>query len=319
MIHLKMNSIIVNRNKKYNEKQTGFYNYKNEPDKFLRIQNIESNLDGVIRFNNKNFEGYDGEKWILFHSVKGEKGDTGDNYYDKFIFRNLSHSLDHGLIFKNNTFIKDDNCKDVIETRVLKSGYYNYNNINIKSLEIKTLENEIILKNNPLPPMIQDFSSLKIQDLKSCETDLEFKAYGEVNIYRVKGNIRKGQFVVLDLDNNYFCVKSLEYDEMIDNFIEPKQIIGIALEDSLYNSLEKIKVCCRGITTVRCNIDSSKINNHFINNKNIEKIGTLGLIDIEGYAFVSLVKPKEYILGGYFLETGKISETNNLFLFKINF
>ena len=106
---------------------------------------------------------------------------------------------------------------------------------------------------------------------------------------------------------------------MIDNFIEPKQIIGIALEDSLDNSLEKIKVCCRGITTVRCNIDSSKINNHFINSKNIEKIGTMGLIDIEGYAFVSLVKPKEYILGGYFLETGKISETNNLFLFKINF
>ena len=79
----------------------------------------------------------------------------------------MSHSLDHGLIFKNNTFIKDENCKDVIETRVLKSGYYNYNNINIKSLEINTLENEIILKSNPLPPMIQDFSSLKIQDLKS--------------------------------------------------------------------------------------------------------------------------------------------------------
>ncbi len=70
MIHLKMNSIIVNRNKKYNEKQRGFYNYKNEREKFLRIENIESNLDGVIRFNNKNFEGYDGEKWILFHLVK---------------------------------------------------------------------------------------------------------------------------------------------------------------------------------------------------------------------------------------------------------
>ena len=316
-----MNSITINRNKEIKQKITGFYNYKNESYKFLRVQNIDTNLDGVIRFNNKNFEGFNGEKWVLFNSEKGKKGDTGDNYSDKFIFKNTSHSLEDGLIIKNETFIKNENQNDVIETRVLKSGYYNYNNVNLKSIDIKTLENEIILKSNPLPPMIQDYSHLKINDMKSTENDLEFKAYGEVHIYKTKGNIRKGQFVIMDYESEseYFCVKPFYYKEYYDNFINPIYIVGIALEDSLENSLEKIKVCCKGITTIRCNLDPSKINKNCINNNNIEKIGTTALIDMEGYAFSSFVKPSEYYFGGSFLETGKISKNNYLFLIKINF
>ena len=316
-----MNSFTVNRNKEIKEKYTGFYNYKNEPGKFLRVQNINTNLDGVIRFNKDNFEGYNGEKWIVFHSVKGDKGDTGDNYSNKFIFKNTTSSLEDGLIFKNETFIKNDNENDIIETRVLKSGYHNYNNIKIKSIDIKTLENEIILKSNHLPPLIHDFSKLKINEIKSNKNDLEFKAYGNVNIYKCNDNIEKGSFVVLYSYNNYFCVKQLKYDENFNNFIEPQFIIGIALEDSFQNGIkkEKIKVCNKGITTVRCNLENSNINNNYINNRNITNIGTISLVDKKGYAFSTLIKSKDYLFGGYFLETGKISENNNLFLIKINF
>lgn len=311
-----MNSITINKNKEIKQKITGFYNYKNEPDKFLRVQNIETNLDGVIRFNNKKFEGYDGEKWVLFNSLKGDKGDTGDNYSDKFIFKNTSNSLEDGLIIKNETFIKNENENDLIETRVLKSGYYTYNNIDIKSIDIKTLENEIILKTNPLPPMIQNYSHLKINDMKSNENDLEFKAYGDVHIYKVKGNIKKGQFVTMDYESGFLCVKPFYYKEYCDSFINPIHIVGIALEDSLEK--EKIKVCCKGITTVRCNLDPSKINNNYINNNKIEHIGTNVLIDMEGNAFGSLIKPNLYYCGGYFLETGNISINNYFFLIQID-
>ena len=68
-----MNTIIINRKKDIKLNQTGFYSYKNELEPFLRIQNTNSDLKGVIRFNNNNFEGYDGAKWDLFNSVKGEK------------------------------------------------------------------------------------------------------------------------------------------------------------------------------------------------------------------------------------------------------
>ena len=89
------------------------------------------------------------------------------------------------------------------------------------------------------------------------------------------------------------------------------------LEDSLEK--ESIKVCNKGMTTVRCNLDPSKINSNYINSSNIDKIGTNCLIDMEGFAFVSMIKPKKFYFGGNFLETGKINENKNLFLIKINF
>lgn len=310
-----MNTIIINRKKDIKITQTGFYSYKNELEPFLRIQNTNSDLKGVIRFNNNNFEGYNGEKWILFNSVKGEKGKTGDNFSNKFVFRNVSESLEDGLFFKNKHFIKEDD-NDIIETRVLKSGYYNYNNINIKSIDIRTDNNNIVLNPLPLPNTIQDFSNLSSNNLKSKETDNEFKAYGNIEIYKTRETIRKGCFVILDSED-YLYVKSVKYDDILNKFINPINIIGISLEDS--DNKEKIKICTKGITTVRCNIDASKINNNFINTYSIDKIGTIALVDREGSAFVSLVEPDEYLYGGYFLEKGKITVDNYLFLIRINF
>ena len=309
-----MNTIIINRKKEIKINETGLYSYKNELEPFMRIQNTNSDLEGVIRFNNNNFEGYNGTKWVLFNSVKGEKGETGDNFSNKFIFRNLSDSLEDGLLFKNNHFIKE-NDNDIIETRVLKSGYYNYNNINIKSIDIITDNNNIVLNPLPLPNTIQDFSNLSIDNLKSKETNNEFKSFGNIEIYKTRETIRKGCFVILDSDDCLY-VKSIEYEDL-NKFINPIHIIGIALEDS--DNKEKIKICTKGITTVRCNIDASKINNNFINNCSIDKIGTIALVDKEGCAFVSLIEPDEYLYGGYFLETGKITVDNYLFLIRINF
>ena len=317
--------------------QTGFYSVKNSNTLHLRIQESKHNIEGIIRLNksNKNeyvFEGYNGSKWVQFNAKQGEKGDTGNNFSNLFKFENCLESCsklnynnnNSGFIFKTLE-LNEDNSKNnlqdktVIEVRSLSSNYFTINNIKFKSIDIKTKDKEILL--NPLPqPFNWDFTNLNIKNMKSDDMDERFKAYGDVSKWSVKPNeqIYKGQAVRLINNNNQLQVIPLTYSPSINLnlFNNPKEFLGIALEDS--SGKDNIDVCTKGITTIRCNIDESFISNEFMTNIHINQIGLSGIVSGCGFIFNSPIKPlNDFVKAGYFLETGKITENTNYFLFFI--
>ena len=317
---------------------TGFYTTKNSRMLNLRIQESNHCIDGIVRLNKTNkdeyvFEGYNGKRWVKFNAQQGEKGDTGDNFSKYFKFENttnIKHNSDinsdnYGYIFKtleletnkNNSISSDE--KTIINIRTINSGKYVINDREYTSMDIKTIDNEIILKPNP-QPFKWNFSNTRLSEYKSDINDDKFKAYGKTSIWKVKADItiQKGQAVRLDykLEDDNLVILPINYSPNVslNLFNNPKQFLGIALEDS--QGKDSIEICTYGITTIKCNIDETCISSEFMNNNNITEIGLCGLVSSCGLIFNSPIKPlNDFIKAGYFLETSEISEEHQYLLF----
>lgn len=336
-------SYIIPRDSSNDRHLTGFYTTKNSQKLHLRVQESNQVLEGIIRLNKSNiqsenvFEGFNGKRWVKFNAIQGEKGDTGDNFSKLFKFQNTTNLKEdqiedknsilenYGLIFKtleldtNETNKKNE--KSIISVRSLSSDIFNINGKEYKSMNIKTVNNEILLDSNP-KPYKWNFSDIKLSEYKSNSESPKFKAYGEISSWKVKSGVSicKGQAVRLDYktENDYLVIIPLEYSSSVclNLFNNPKQFLGIALEDS--ESKDKIDVCTYGITTVKCNINNSFISSEFMTNNNITEIGLSGLVSSCGLIFNSPIKPlNDYIKAGYFLETKQINENNQYLLFFI--
>ena len=342
---------LIPRSKHYDRNQTGFYTTKNSSFLNLRIQESPHELEGIVRLNKENpdeyvFEGYTGTKWVQFNAKKGQKGDTGDDFNKLFKFENVDNSsieinqnssnnlnntnliIDNtqGLIFKTLELDQDetDNHKTRIQVRSLKSGNYSLNSKDYNSINIKTIDNEIILNPNP-QPFSWDFSNLNLNDLKTNLDQIKniqscLKYYGEKSTWKVKRNtqIFKGQAVRIDTktEDDSLVIAPICYSSNVslNLFNNPKPFLGIALEDS--ENKEKIQVCTYGITTVKCSTENNEISNEFMTNNNISEIGLSGLVSCNGNIFNSPIKPlNDFIRAGYFIETGFISKDNPYFLF----
>lgn len=311
------------------ENFTGFYASKNASQLNLRVQETDKELDGIIRLNKSSplsseyvFEGYNGSKWVQFNALKGEKGDEGINKLNTYQFENInnSNSNNKGLILKN---VKEegDNKKVVFRNLVSNPINYNNNQMSINTINIETSEDNIVLTSNS-QPYNWDISSLTINDMKTNTTSTQriSKCYGDISIIKVKNgvSIERGQFVSLEEENNKLVGVPFNYEGTLNLFMKPVSVYGVSLETISLNSDKKtLKVCTRGITTVKYCEDNSKVDDNLMSLKQVEKVGTNGLLSKNGFVFNCPIKPNngiDYIKVGTFLETGE----KDYYLFNVN-
>jgi hypothetical protein len=329
---------------------TGFYSSKNSSILNLRIQESDKELDGIIRLNKNNpdepfvFEGFNGTDWVQFNAIKGAKGDEGENKLNQFEFINIDKDglEDQGFIFKDIES-NGDNKKVLFRPLVSEPILYNENQLQLNTLNITTKEDNILLSANP-QPFNWDLSDISIEEMKTPivkmendKTSIISKCYGEYKIVNVKPHtkIERGQFVSLDIYENKMVV--VPFNIKSDNpnqFIEPYNVFGVALEEiETDNHLVKIKVCITGITMVKYCEDTTKIDSNLMSLKQINKVGTLGLLSKDGFVFNCPIKPLldiNYIKVGYFIEENQnqnhnhnhnnnntLEDSNDFFLFNI--
>lgn len=304
-----MSSRIFNfpENKYKDEKKSGWYRYRNESNNeaTLRVQDSNMNLTGAIRLNTSTrpatFQGYNGDEWVIFSPIEGEKGEKGDSFNNIIEIENLPGGK--GNIFKKQT-INLENYNDVIQFRTLSSGFTYINGEKLDTTFIKTNENTIDITSLP-QPYEWNIGKNKISDMKSDPSGLQFKAYGDVSIWRVKSNtsVHKGQAVSISgNEEGHLVISPLKYeDDIINPFRKNVSFLGIALRDS--ESGDICPVCTKGITTAKI---SKAIPEHFITDNFVEFTGQPALVGKDGYLFLSKVKPSvPYIQAGKFLEEGE--------------
>ena len=339
-----MKSFPFPKDKEQDDNVTGFYSSKNSSVLNLRIQESDKELDGIIRLNKNNpdepfvFEGFNGTDWVQFNAIKGAKGDEGENKLNQFEFININKDEleDQGLIFKD--IESDGDNKNVLfRSLVSEPMLYNENQLQLNTLNITTKEDNILLSANP-QPFNWDLSTISIEEMRTPIVKMEnnktriiSKCYGEYKIVNVKPNvtIESGQFVSLEVYEDRLVVVPFNIKSNNPNkFLEPYNIFGIALEEiEPSDHLEKIKICIKGITMVKYCDDNTQIDSHLMSLKQINKIGTIGLLSKNGFVFNCPIKPASdinYINVGYFIEDNnkekekeKEKESSNyFFLFK---
>jgi len=319
------------KEKSLDDNLTGFYASKNASQLNLRIQETDKELDGIIRLNKSSssseyvFEGYNGTKWVQFNAQKGETGDEGINKLNTYQFQNIDTDTDTdtGLIFKN-VEEQGDNKKVYFRNLVSTPSNYNEGQMSMNTINITTTSDNIVLKSNP-QPYNWDISDLSISDMKTIPTTTtSFKCYGDISIIKVKVgvSIERGQFVSLEEENNKLVCVPFNYEGTLNLFMNPISVYGVALETidtsiSNTNNKTKLKVCVRGITTVKYCEDNSKIDDNLMSLKQVDKVGTIGLLSKNGYVFNCPIKPNtgiDYIKVGTFIETGE----KDYYLFNVN-
>jgi len=317
------------KEKTQDDNLTGFYSSKNSSQLNLRVQETDKELDGIIRLNKTSssssdyvFEGYNGKKWVQFNALKGEKGDEGINKLNTYQFENInnSDSNNKGLVLKN-VEEDGDNKKVVFRNLVSNPTNYNNNQMSINTMNIETLEDNIVLTSNP-QPYNWDISNLSINEMKTDNTSTRSvsKCYGDISIITIKKgvSIERGQFVSLEEEDNKLVGFPFNYEGALNLFMNPISVYGVALESVLLNSEKRTsKVCIRGITTVKYCVDNGKIDDNLMSLKQVEKVGTNGLLSKNGFVFNCPIKPNtgiDYIKVGTFIETGE----KDYYLFNVN-
>lgn len=320
---------VIPKTEEFDYHKTGFYSYKNKDDFNLRIQDSGVELEGIIRLNKNSienvFEGYNGSKWVQFNAVKGDTGKKGDDFNNQYKFINLldnNDNLNTGLVFKESIFDSTTTTKIKLRTIKTEESDYNNNQMSLKTINIKSDENNIIIKSLP-QPFNWNISSLSIKEMKSStQENVIFKCYGKIITIKLKkeARIERGQFVSLEEYNGYLVGVPFSNSNNSDNlnynsFSNPHNIIGVALQDSF--NLEEIKVCSDGITTVKYNSISSMIDDNLMDIGVVDKIGCNGLLSNNGYIFCSPIEPA---IGVNYINVGKFMETksdNNYYLFNV--
>ncbi len=296
---------------------SGWYKSKGEDNATLCVTNSDRLLKGAIRLNTDTqepqFEGYNGDNWVVFNATKGDTGDKGDNFGKLVRLENMDGG--EGKLFQHSN-IDLSSGADTLNVRSLKSGCALVNEETKSTIEITNQYGYINI--NPLPqPHMWDFCNYNTDTLKSSPSEqLLFKAYGDVSIWKVKKNssVVKGQSVRIIGTDGELAIEPLLYEGVVNIFRKKLSLLGIALEDA--KDGRSCRVCTRGVTTVRCTND---VDNHFMGDGDVSEVGLPGLIAQNGFVFNCKVKPSvDYIKAGYFLESGGIADSNKYALFYVN-
>lgn len=285
----------------------GWYQQKNAPSDqvSLLIGNSTHDLAGVMRFNDTakppQFEGFDGNSWVQFNAVKGDKGDKGADFNEIVKLENIGDGA--GLLLSEANI--NVSSTPVLNCRTLKAGATVVNGVSADTMKIATEGDSVVLRALPQPMewnfaggvrMFDDFGNL-------C-------AYGDVAVWPVSSvaNVSKGQAVRLtgtsgSGSSGRLFVEPLVYQMPINPYKRNCSFYGIALQDG--KSGDNIRICSRGITAVRV---SSNIPKEFIATSETPDYGVIGLVAPDGFIFYSPAKPMvDSILAGVFLQSGNIN------------
>lgn len=316
----------------------------------LKINNADIISPGVIRFikndidpSQSKFQGCieadnDNIKWVDFNALKGDKGEKGNdiNTYLKFInisdLDNLNKSNNLNIIKENEgEIIKCMNPENnEVYNRNLISGYKNKDNKIIKTIDIKTADNSIIL--NSLPQEYKHDLTFNLNDIKD---DMTFKSYGETVIIYAANDIKKGQIVELvniNMDNKtYLAVQSIDISSQnlmyLSKYTKANKygkvtnlIFGLSCEDGKKG--DKIEILKKGIGLLKIGNNVVDYNSNIIIKLNSDYIGENIYMDTKGYGFMTdniQNLPDPYISLGGILEIGdKTCRTGNYVLINLD-
>jgi len=282
----------------------GWYQQKNAPSDqvSLLIGNSTHDLAGVMRFNDTakppQFEGFNGNSWVQFNAVKGDKGDKGADFNDVVKLANVGDGAGLLLSEANITI----SSAPVLNCRSLKAGSMALNGVSADTMKIATVGDSVVLSALP-QPMEWNFAG-GVRMFDDCGN---LCAYGDVAVWPISSvaNVSKGQAVRLTgvSGASGLFVEPLVYQMPINPYKRNCSFYGIALQDG--KSGDNIRVCSRGITAVRV---SSNIPKEFIATSETPDYGVIGLVAPDGFIFYSPAKPMvDSILAGVFLQSGNLN------------
>lgn len=342
-------SIITQEINSLNNENTGWISDKNG-DVTLKLNSGSVIAPGVIRFlkddeneQNSVFQGCisisENQEtgliepvWQNFSSLKGDKGDKGDNANKLLKF--VNSGLGEGKLVINKEINSDT---DDVKFRSLKSGLITVNGQSKPSINISTVNNDIILNPEPqeyTPDLTMSLSKI----MGNPKSDQVLNTNGNTVIIRAANKINKGQVVMLtNLSYNNetylgiepFLLNNYEENQFLNTGINPLNynknsslIYGIACQDG--EKGDKIKVLKDGIGFIKIgnNILIDENGNRVTIKYNIDYIGENVYLDSQGYGYVTsniLELPDPHVIIGQALETGvDKSKTNNYLLINVN-
>lgn len=308
----------------------GWYKIDNKNNAALRVYDSNVLLPGIIRFNEQSnlFQGFNGNTWVDFNGIKGERGEKGDNFNQVVKFNNMPVDLNNviknvecGEIFKTKMINSEGNSNEnIVDCRTITSDTFKLNDEDNKCLNIKQSENNIILKSLP-QPFTWDLSCVSIND-NYLNLDGSLKSYGNIMRFNVeKGiSIKRGQFVMSLINNNGdLIIRPVSYNatkSRIPNFyMEPVNVVGVAIENIVgKSSSQTCCVCVSGITSVLVGSEGGYLSADM----NIKSEGSIGIINHEGKIIKTNNRPiYNFIVGGQFMEK-KILKGEEYIMFNVN-
>lgn len=296
------------------DKYCGWYRYGNMNHVALRVGDSDIGLDGEIRFNRKTklFEGYNGERWVILDSSKGDDGKPGKDFNEVVKFVSGDTSMSGGFII-SPTVLDTSNPDATVKVRKLVSGYHMTPNGSKLDIDIKENENDVRLSVNR-KPYIWDYGNINLDELQSNIPNNCLKCYGETALYQAIEPIKKGQIVQIVVNSDKIAIKPLTYNNNghpPNLFGEAPNIAGIALEDA--KPINVCTVCVKGITSVLVSNEST-----YLQIDNNVKDGNYGLANFEGKVVKANRKPLHpYIKVGQFLGNHTIVK-DELLPFKVD-
>jgi hypothetical protein len=298
---------------KDDDKFCGWYKYGNLNQVALRVGDSDIGLDGEIRFNRKTkqFEGYNGNQWMILDSSKGNEGKPGKDFNEviKFV---CDETLDGGFII-SPTELDTSIQASTVKVRKVVSGKHTINNHTKLDIDIKETDNNLKISVNS-KPYIWNYGNINIDDLSILNSDGSLKCYGEVALFQASEDIKRGQIVQIVVSSNKIAVKPLAYNNngnAPNLFGEAINIAGIALSDT--KPKHNCMVCVKGITSVLVSNEST-----YLQIDNNIKDGNNGLANFEGKVVKTNRKPLyPYIKVGQFIGNHTIIK-DKLIPFKVN-
>ena len=312
--------------------QAGWYQLMpNASNLALRVNYSNIGLQGEIRLNNTTlppvFQGNNGSAWVDFNAVIGPTGASGQDFTNAVNFNNLGSNTSVGSVVPlanifATTYANVSAAISNVNIRSLQGGEYVINsNLTIDSI-ILTQNSNIITLNSQSIPYNWDFTSgisggnnstlNTVSNLKNASGDANFYSWGETSNWIVQQGqtIVKGQAVRLtkDVSTSNIVITPLTYTTLtgLNPFVTPFNMLGIATQNASGGGI--CNVCTKGITTVLC---TNSITSDFIQILSVSDVGLYGLVGKDGGIFCNTNIPTvDYIIAGYFLETGSIVNGN---------
>jgi len=288
------------------DKFGGWYKYGNLNQAALRVGDSDVGLDGEIKFNRttKQFEGYNGNKWMVLDSSKGDEGQPGKDFSEVVEFV-CNEKNDGGFIISPSVLDTNEDGSTV-KVRKLVSAMHNINNEERQDIGIRENESNVRLSVNS-KPHIWDCGNIALDSLHLPNHDGTLKCYGKTAIFLVNEEVKKGQLVQIVVDSNRVAIKPLTYKNSgyaPNLFGEAPNIAGVALEN--IKPSHACKVCVKGITCVLVSNESS-----YLQIDNNIRDGNNGLVNHEGKVVKTNRKPLHpYIKAGNFLGNHTIEKNN---------
>jgi hypothetical protein len=302
------------------DKYSGWYKYGDLNQAALRVGNSDLGLDGEIRFNKntKVFEGYNGSKWVILDSSKGDEGKAGKDFNEIIKFtcdqnKSALKSVSAGNIIDPSEINVSKNNSEIGIRKITSEQFpingKSYNKINIK-------ENKSTIQLDVVPqPYTWNMSNINLDELAIPNRDNSIKCYGETALYKIANEyeVHQGEILQIVIQNGSMVVKPLTYKNnghAPNLYGESINIAGVSL-NSVKSGL--CTVCTKGITMVKVSNES-----RYLQIDNNVKDGNNGLVNFEGKIVKTNRKPLHpYIKAGNFIGNHTI-EKNKLLPFKVD-